>query len=224
MIAVLLAAGVGRRLGDDKPKALLEIGGRTLLSRHLENLEAAGVAVRIVTGFMAEELMAHAPGVASVHNAEFTRGSLLSMARGLDGLDEDAIVMDADVLYDPSILTDVLALERGFAIDPRTDPGDEEMMIGVQDGEARAIRRGRLGGFDRIGEGVGFFKIDAASLPTLRECIAAADPEGDYEAALDAFVGAHGAQFVEVAGRPWTEIDFPEDVELAEREILPLLG
>ncbi|MDJ0521641.1 MAG: phosphocholine cytidylyltransferase family protein [Planctomycetota bacterium] len=223
MRAVILAAGVGRRLKDDRPKALLEIGGRTLLSRHLENLAALDVPVRIVTGFMAEELLEHAPGTAHRHNPEFRRGSLLSLSAGLEGLDEDVVVMDADVLYDPTILADVTQLERGFAIDPRTDPGDEEMMIGVKGGIVRAIRRGKLPGFDLVGEGVGFFKLDAASLPALRTSIDAADPEGDYEAALDAFVAEHGAQYVEVAGRPWTEIDFPEDVETAERDILPQL-
>ena len=224
MKAVLLAAGVGRRLGEDKPKALLTIGGRTLLERHLENLAALEVPVRVVTGFHAELLHAHAPDAEVRHNPEYRRGSLLSLAAGLGDLDEDAVVMDADVRYDPTILADVIALERGFAVDPRTDPGEEEMMIGIQNGVVRAIRRGRLGGFDRVGEGVGFFKIDRASLPALHACIARANPEGDYEAALDDFVGRHGAGFVEVAGRPWTEIDFPEDVVRAEQEILPLLG
>jgi len=221
--AILLAAGVGRRLGNDRPKALLEIGGRTLLARHLENLAALDVPVRIVTGFHASELLAHAPGVEHRHNPEFRRGSLLSLATGLGNLDEDTVVMDADVLYDPTILADVVALERGFAVDPRTDPREEEMMIGIRDGVVRAIRRGRLGGFDEVGEGVGFFRIDRASLPALRACIARADPDGDYEAALDDFVGQHGADYAPVAGRPWTEIDFPEDVDRAEREILPLL-
>ncbi|MFZ8926309.1 MAG: hypothetical protein ACO3CU_06065, partial [Candidatus Nanopelagicales bacterium] len=50
-----------------------------------------------------------------------------------------------DVLYDPTILADVIALERGFAIDPRTDPGDEEMMIGVQDGVADPARSVLIG-------------------------------------------------------------------------------
>lgn len=223
MKALLLAAGVGRRLGHDLPKALLEVGGTTLLARHLANLRAAEVDCRIVTGFMAERIAAAAPGVELVHNAEFRRGSLLSLRCGLEGLDEDVVVMDADVLYDPSILTDVLALERGFAIDPRTNPGEEEMMIGVRAGRVRAIRRGRLPGFDLVGEGVGFFKLDAATRPALDEAIAASNPEGDYEAALDRLVGAVGADYVLVAGRPWTEIDFPVDVTRAEREILPLL-
>jgi choline kinase len=215
--AVLLAAGVGRRLGHDRPKALLEVGGRTLLSRHLENLARGGLPVRIVTGFLAEHIARDAPEAELRHNAEFRRGSLLSLRCGLQDLDEDAVIMDADVLYDPSILEDVCGLSRGFAIDPRTDPGEEEMMIGVRDGRVRAIRRGRLDGFDLVGEGVGFFKIDRASLPALHTCIDEADPEGDYECALDAFVDRHGADYVEVNGRPWTEIDFAEDLERAAR-------
>jgi len=178
----------------------------------------------VVTGFQAERLGSHLGDAELVHNEAFRRGSLLSMACGLEGLDEDVVLMDADVLYDPTILLDVLALERGFAIDPRTDPGDEEMMIGVRAGRVRAIRRGKLPGFDRVGEGVGFFKLDAASLPALRAAIAESDPEGDYEAALDRFVGEYGADFVEVAGRPWTEIDFAEDLTRAEAEILPRLA
>lgn len=224
MIAVLLAAGVGRRLGRASPKCLLEVGGRTLLERHLENLAALGIPVRVVTGFGAREVHAFVPPAQTVHNPEYRRGSLLSLAAGLEGLDDDVLVMDADVLYDPSILADVARLERGFALDPRTDPGEEEMMIGVREGVVRAIRRGRLEGFDLVGEGVGFFKVDRASLPALAACVARADPDGDYEQALDEFVGRWGAGFVRVGGRAWTEIDFPEDLERAEREILPRLA
>jgi choline kinase len=219
VIAAILAAGVGRRLGSDRPKALLEVGGRTLLDRHVENLKALRADVFVVTGFH-DDLVR---GVRTVHNPEFRRGSLLSLKVALGQIDGDAVVMDADVLYDPSILADVAALENGFAIDPRTDPGDEEMMVGVKGGRVRAIRRGKLPGFDLVGEGVGFFKMDKASLPALRAAVDRADPDGDYEKALDAFVSEHGAGYVLVQGRPWTEIDFPEDLDRARREILPRL-
>jgi choline kinase len=219
MIGVLLIAGVGRRLSNDRPKVLLEVGGRTLLDRHLENLRALGIPVLAVTGWQAETI----PVPRQVVNPEYRRGSLLSLKAALQAVDEDAILMDGDVLYDPSILADVARLPRGFAIDPRTDPGDEEMMVGVKDGKVRAIRRGKLPGFDLVGEGVGFFKIDRASLPALRRAVDASAPDGDYERALDRFVGEHGADYVLVGGRPWTEIDFPQDLERARREVLPRL-
>jgi choline kinase len=220
VIAALLVAGVGRRLGQDRPKVLLEVGGRTLLDRHLENLRNLDIDVFAVTGYLRETLQ----GVRTVHNPQYRRGSLLSLEIALDEIgDDDALIMDGDVLYDPSILADVANLERGFAIDPRTDPGDEEMMIGVKDNKVRAIRRGKLVDFDLVGEGVGFFKIDRASIPLLRQAVDWSDPDSDYEKALDRFVSQHGADFAFVAGRPWTEIDFPEDLERARREILPLI-
>lgn len=220
MIAVLLIAGVGKRLAGDAPKVLLEVGGRTLLDRHLENLKALDIPVLAVTGWQAERI----PVARQVVNPEYRRGSLLSLKAGLAALDEDAILMDGDVLYDPSILADVSRLKRGFAIDPRTDPGDEEMMVGVKGGKVRAIRRGKLPGFEVVGEGVGFFKIDRASLPALRKAVEASDPDSDYEKALDRFVGEHGADYVLVGGRPWTEIDFEKDLIRARTEILPRLG
>jgi choline kinase len=219
MIGVLLIAGVGRRLVNDRPKVLLDVGGRTLLDRHLENLAALKIPVLAVTGWQAETI----PVARQIVNPEYRRGSLLSLRAALGAIDEDAILMDGDVLYDPSILADVARLARGFAIDPRTDPGDEEMMVGVKAGKVRAIRRGKLPGFDLVGEGVGFFKIDRASLPALREAVDASDPDGDYEKALDRFVSQHGADYVLVGGRPWTEIDFPKDLARARDEILPRL-
>ncbi|MDP6607225.1 MAG: NTP transferase domain-containing protein [Dehalococcoidia bacterium] len=234
MIAVVLAAGRGARLGSDRPKALLEFGGRTLLDRHFEHLQRLGVEPLVVTGFRAD--LIDAPW--TVANPQYERGSVISLRVALDALNaadgadaargsnEDLLLMDADVLYDGSILADVAVLERGFALDARTEPGDEEMMLGVRDGRVRALRRGRLGefeGFELTGESVGFTKVDAASVPALRTAVEETDPEGDHEQALDRFVARHGADYVLVGERPWIEIDFAEDVERAEREILPRL-
>src|SRR5690606_42079600 len=53
-LAVVLAAGLGTRLGIDRPKALLEIGGRTLLEHTLVACRAAGIEqVILVTGHRA---------------------------------------------------------------------------------------------------------------------------------------------------------------------------
>ena len=52
MRAVMLAAGVGARLGegdDAPPKALLRFGGQTLLARHIALLRHAGVEALHVT-------------------------------------------------------------------------------------------------------------------------------------------------------------------------------
>lgn len=63
MKAMILAAGRGERLRpltDRIPKALVETGGRTLLDRHLDRLEAAGVReVVINAAHLAERIQGH---------------------------------------------------------------------------------------------------------------------------------------------------------------------
>ena len=78
MTAIVLAAGVGRRMGPGcGPKCLLSVGGKSLLQRLLESLRAVGVKeVVLVTGFASEEVegeaRAHAGG-ASLHLLENER-------------------------------------------------------------------------------------------------------------------------------------------------------
>src|SRR5262245_26127806 len=61
--AVILAAGTGTRLRPltlDTPKCLLDVGGQTILSRQLANIEAAGMErCVIVTGYLADRLEEH---------------------------------------------------------------------------------------------------------------------------------------------------------------------
>ena len=62
MKAVILAAGIGKRLGEHskgKPKCLLEVGGSTLLERSLTNLRKGGLkAVVIILGVRGELITA----------------------------------------------------------------------------------------------------------------------------------------------------------------------
>lgn len=62
MIAMILAAGRGERLKpltDKIPKALVEVGGQTLLERHLLQLRAAGIVdVVINLGWHGEQIVA----------------------------------------------------------------------------------------------------------------------------------------------------------------------
>ena len=87
MRAVILAAGVGQRLGprhNAQPKVLLRFGGETLLSRHLHILGQFGVeTVDICVGYRADDIKQEitrlgAP-VAVYYNPDFERGSIVSL-------------------------------------------------------------------------------------------------------------------------------------------------
>ena len=65
--ALILAAGLGRRLGESggengpdhlrRPKAMLDFGGTSLLARHFSILRYAGIArITVLIGFAAEHI------------------------------------------------------------------------------------------------------------------------------------------------------------------------
>ena len=89
MTAIILAAGVGKRLltaSGGRPKCLVEIGGKSLLVRLIEGLAAAGVRdAVVVTGFGAEAVRAAVGDeiggvrIRFVVNHRFREGAILSL-------------------------------------------------------------------------------------------------------------------------------------------------
>lgn len=241
--ACMLAAGLGDRLGDiaDKPpKALLSFGGRSLLSRHLENLSAIGVRhVVIGVGYRADAVIVEAeaagfPGrLEFVENPDFREGSMITLAAlgaAMTSGEDDTLLMDADVLYDPVLLTrlaesrypNCLLLDRDF------EDGDEpvKMCIGA-DGRIVDFRKIVETPFEWCGESVGFFKLSAAAAADLvsraKGYVAADQREAPYEEAIRDAILADGDAFgfEDITGIPWIEIDFAEDIRRAQSEILP---
>src|SRR5262252_3899912 len=85
--AIILAAGVGGRLGSAAPKVLLEFGGKSLLERHLEALHANGVDdIAITVGHRPDLIRAELcrqgalDRVALVENPRYREGSVVSLA------------------------------------------------------------------------------------------------------------------------------------------------
>jgi choline kinase len=79
MHALILAAGRGSRLAESKPKCLVEVGGRPLVSHQLEAAKAAGARrVTLVTGHEHELVRAAVGDTAEiVRNARYAETSSL---------------------------------------------------------------------------------------------------------------------------------------------------
>ena len=245
MKALILAAGVGRRLGEaagGRPKALLTFGGKTLLRRHVELLAAAGVdEVVIGVGYRAAAIevelarIGSEKPIRSVHNPRYREGSVVTLwtLRHELAFGGDVLLMDADVLYDRRILSrllrsrhaDCLLLDRGF------EPGEEPVKVCLRDGAIVDFGKRVDAPFDDCGESVGFFRFGPAAsrdLARAADAIVAGGRTDDmYEEAIrDLLLAGPPGRFgfEDVTGLPWIEIDFPDDVRRAEREILPRLA
>lgn len=230
MRAVLLAAGRGRRLGQDSPKCLVAIEGRSLLERHFERFAQAGItALTIVTGFQASMTEAAARAIKApfpvefVHNERFVHGSIVSLHVAIDHLAEGGIWMDADVLYPQGLLERLVQSKNACCVlvDASSDETGEEMMVGVRGGRVMKIAR-RVGkDWDLAGETVGFAKVGpegyAVMKRILAEEVSAGRLDQEYEAAMDRAFAEVPFGVERVDDLAWTEIDFVEDIEKATR-------
>ncbi len=243
--AVILAAGVGRRLHDGvpemerRPKSLLAFGDRTLLARHVAILRAAGVEdITVITGFCANQIesaLTAMPGGATVRtvlNANYREGSVVSLWCARDVLHAGApvLLMDADVLYDSRLMDRLLSSSRAdcLLLDRDLEPGDEPVKLCIAGTRIADFHKRPTATYDWHGESVGFFRLSADTAAEL------ADRAGDYvvsdrrhmeyEEPLRDMMLAHAGRFgfEDITGLPWTEIDCPDDVRKA-RALLPEL-
>jgi len=246
MHAIILAAGQGNRLSDfnpdARPKCLLEFGGKSLLSRQLDILFRCGVRqVTLVVGYEADQIIDHVgtlssrPEVAFVYNPAYTKGSVLSLLAAQDALSNAApvLVLDADVLFHPQIMQTLIdsPIANCYLIDRDFADGDEPVKIAIRQGKMVEFRK-KLPvdlEFDTLGESVGFFKFSSDCATRIANTCAAYKTEGlldaPHEEALRDVLLAQPADFAceDVSGLPWLEMDFPEDVERAIKQVLPAI-
>lgn len=249
MHAVILAAGVGGRLGraaGGRPKCLLPFGGASLLERQLAMLaETCVERLTVITGFEAMQIehalsnltprVAPELAVATVFNPDYRLGSVLSCLAAAPALEpgEDVLLMDADVLCDAPMLERLAASAHGncFLLDRELAPGDEPVKLCVRAGQMVEFGK-RLPGnlfYDTIGESVGFFRLTSTMAARLaRQCQRykdAGDAQAPHEDALRDLLLAQPQAFgyEDVSDLAWIEIDFPEDVVRANNQVLPRL-
>ncbi|MET0229923.1 MAG: phosphocholine cytidylyltransferase family protein [Rhodanobacteraceae bacterium] len=118
--AIVLAAGRGSRLErytHHLPKALVRVGGRSLLDWNLRALEAAGVAsVTVVAGYRAERLAR--PGVEIVISRTWeSEGPLASLlAARPSRMDRPFLVVYGDCVHHPDNLRCMLERDADIAV------------------------------------------------------------------------------------------------------------
>lgn len=119
--AVILAAGRGTRLKentDTRPKCLVEVAGRPILSRMLDELAGHGITdIVIAVGYRADDIRRHvaerhpALAVRFVENAQYlATGSVYSLALAIDDLPSDRhlLIVEGDVVLEPGLCGPVL--------------------------------------------------------------------------------------------------------------------
>ena len=234
--AVILAAGMGTRLRDlfsDRPKGFVEIGGETLIDRSLRLLRERGLErVVIVAGYLGDryhELAKRRPGVEVVDNAAYaTTGSMASLARALEVVDEDHLVLESDLFYEARALDRLLEdEERDVLLASGPTGATDEVWIEARDGRLVAMSKDAAELDHVSGELVGIVRVSAA----LGRALASAyrdfvDRHGHGRMAyeLDALVTAarsHPVRVAVVDDLLWGEVDYESHYLRVRDEIEP---
>lgn len=235
MRVIILAAGQGKRLlplTTEVPKAMLDIGGRSLMERQIEAFARQGIDdFVVVTGYAAGRMESEIEAIAgrlkvraqTVYNPFYAVADNLAscwMARGQ--MDRDFIQVNGDNVFRAD-LVDVLLKARKAPVSvainrkPAYDADDMKVML---DGE-RLTEIGKTLPVDTVdAEAIGFyiFRGDGvgAYVRVLEQSMR--EPSGLkqwFPSAVGRLAKQTVVNTVSINGLTWCEVDYPVDLQQA---------
>lgn len=221
---VILAAGMGRRLGRPFPKPLTPLrDGRTILAHQLANIEAtfgADAQVLIVVGFKFEEVIEAAPSASFVYNDRFEQtNTSKSLLKALLSTSERGVLwMNGDVIFHPAVLTRVeqaIMNETSFVCVNTALTAEEEVKYTVSEaGVIQGLSKTVTGG---LGEAVGINYIASSDKQTLIRRLAEVSDQDYFERGLEIAIAEDGVRVIpiDISDLYAVEIDFDEDLDHA---------
>ena len=226
--AVILAAGMGTRLGRPFPKPLTPLSdGRTIMQQQMENLhQAFGDDLRIstVVGFKLDLILEAFPNVTYVYNEAYdqtnTNRSLLKALRlSTPG---GVLWMNGDVVFDPAVLHAVrphMEREQSFICVNTAVVGDEEVKYTVDShGLVAQLSKSVV---DARGEAVGINYISTQDKHTLIRRLAECTESDYFERGIELAIEKDRMQVmpIDIGDMFAVEVDFEEDLDRANRHL-----
>ncbi len=217
MKAVLLAAGVGSRLGRPFPKALVKLpNGERILGRQIRILRENGIRqIYVVVGFKMDLIMEEFPDVYFRYNPfYYITNTSKSLACALRDLDDNVLWLNGDVIADPEVLSLVLESKGNVAAVDRKKCGPEEVKYTADEkGYIQTISKETN---PAHGEAVGINKICREDLPLFVSCLENCADEEFFEMGMEKMI-EHGGNFraMDISDHRCIEVDFEEDLRQA---------
>ncbi len=236
--AVILAAGVGSRLGTsalEKPKCLLPLSHKTLLEIQIETYLSIGVEeVCVVVGYrkeLIEPVVKRYPNTITIENPIYANSnSLYSLWLTREWIRGAFACSNADVVAHPDIFRRILETPMtALGMDTGTGFHDEHMKIEVFNNRVRSISKS-LPKRRTNGENVGILSIaqnDVVKfMNTIDEIVVHGGENLWVPAVLHQMVSKEllKVHAEDITGLPWIEIDFGTDLLEARRQIWPLIA
>lgn len=231
MKALILAAGLGSRLApitDTIPKSLVSVNGTPILFKQINNLHENNVDdITIISGYKADVLentvKSTYPNVKIVRSVNYANtNNMYSAWLGKSAMAGEAfLMMNADVFFDASVITALLADSNDNAI--VTDIGnynEESMKVIERDGRIVEISK-QIMREDALGSSIDVYKFSASAgkafFDKCEEYILRNKELRKWsEVALNDIVNNIKFSACPLVGR-WFEIDNHDDLASAEK-------
>ncbi len=243
MKTVILAAGISARLRpltNSTPKCLLKIAGKTILERTIDNLLCYDLNdVIIVTGFHQEQIKDFISEkyphlkVTYIYNEVYdTTNNIYSLWLTKDYTkNEEMLLLDSDILFDKKILELLINSKYPNCLALRTDHqlSEEEIKVRLNEDKSIAEISKTVELKHAVGESIGIEKFSAKFVEQLfqildRKILKENQVKIFYEAAFqDAINSGEKIFAVDIGDLKCIELDFAEDIERAEREVIQFL-
>ena len=225
---VILAAGMGTRLGKPWPKPLTPLSdGRSILQQQIDNVRSVfsdSARISIVVGFKLEMIMEAQPDATFIYNENFdqtnTSKSLLKAFRASQ--ESGVLWMNGDVVFDARVLErvkDRIINEKSFVCVNTAAVGEEEIKYTVDaKGNIKLLSKQVK---EALGEAVGINFISKQDKAAVINELAICADNDYFERGLELAIEKSGIQIepVDISDLFAVEVDFQTDLDRANSRL-----
>ena len=226
MKIIILAAGIGSRLGNPFPKPLTPLkNGKSIMQRQMDSITTYFDIndITTVVGFKKNLIMEQFPEVNYVYNPFFdTTNTSKSLLRALKKHRCNSILwFNGDVVFDPqlvSLLQNEMNNNQSFVSVNTQSVSDEEVKYTLKDGFVESLSKEVKNG---LGEAVGINFIAAKDLDVFINQLENCDDNDYFEKGLEMAIAINQLQLkvVDISAYNCIEVDFKEDLLNANKII-----
>lgn len=233
MKVLILNSGIGSRMGSltsEHPKCMTEISGTdTILSRQLRLIVATGIQdVIITTGYFDDVLINYCDSLNLPLNLVFVKNPLYAETNYIYSiycakryLDDDILLMHGDLVFEASVLDDILKFENSCMKISTTIPlPQKDFKAVIHEGRIEKIG---IEFFDDATEAQALYKINYADWKIWLERICVFCESGNRkfyaENAFNQVSDTCAIYALDVKDRLCTEIDTPEDLVMVTEKL-----
>ena len=219
--AVILAAGMGTRLGRPHPKPLTKLdSGETIMRRQINNLRGAfteELRVTAVVGYKLDWVIEDNPDLGFVYNPFYdTTNTSKSLVKALQHTGRQGVIwLNGDVVFHPdllSLLGEAIDAEQSFVSVNTESVAEEEVKYTLDsDGNIDELSKTVVGG---LGEAVGINYIAPGDKAALIERLIECDDQDYFERGIELAIEKDNLKIkaIDISQYSAVEVDFDADL------------